>query len=121
MEKQTTEELVKRVTASLEALVLLSEHTRRSLEQELGLGSAGISKILNGTVRLQLSHVFLIAEALGVDPGQFFRWAVPPRGEPSALIARARGGEPLHGVADAQEFDEMLKQSFARLLGLQAA
>lgn len=117
-----TDEQVKHVAASLEALVLLSDRTRRSLEQELELGSAGMSKILNGTVRLQVSHVFLITQALGVDPGQFFRWAVPPQGSPSPLIARARGGQTLeNAAAEAEDFDLKLKQGLARLLGLAAS
>lgn len=117
-----TDVQVKQVAASLEALVLLSNRTRRSLEQELELGSAGMSKILNGTVRLQVSHVFLITQALGVDPGQFFRWAVPPQGAPSPLITRARGGQTVEAMAaEAEDFDLRLRQGLARLLGFEAS
>jgi transcriptional regulator with XRE-family HTH domain len=121
MDKASLDERVKHVTASLEALVLLSDRTRRSLEQELGLGSAGISKILNGTVRLQVRHVFLLSEALGVDPGQFFHWAVPPQGSPSPLLARARGSQPAEeSAAEGERFDLRVRQALARLLGLEA-
>jgi len=116
------DEQSRQVARSLEGLILISRRTRRSLEEELGLGSAGLSKILNGTVRLQMSHVFLITRALGVDPGQFFQWAVPAHGPRSPLIAQARGEQPDEAAGLAvSEFDSRVKESLARLLGFAQA
>ena len=111
-----------RLAELLSLLVRVSGRPRRSIEQELGLGSGGLGKILGGTTRLQMSHVLMILAALGVDPGDFFRWVYPFRGRSSELIenARALGGPapdaaPPPAVADAA-FDERVRESLLRLL-----
>jgi len=111
---------VQKIAESLDRLLRLSGRTRRELEEELGLGSAGVSKILKGTVRLQMSHVFLLTQALGVDPGQFFRWALPPQGTLSPLLAKALGQTKDDGAAlvDDDELERRMKRILARLLGL---
>lgn len=119
---------VARLTALLTLLIRVSGRSRRSLEEELGLGSSALSKILTGTVRLQVSHVLMIVAALGVEPGEFFRWAYPFRGRSSELIENARTlasaepEDPAPGLvsstresADA-EFDERIRESLLRLL-----
>ena len=105
---------------------------RSSLGQELGLGSAGLSGILGGTERLRMSHVLMILAALGVEPGEFFRWAYPFRGRSSELIENARTlGSPepeaaapllapdaspeISKISDTA-FDERVRQSLLRLL-----
>ncbi len=111
-----------RLAELLSLLVRVSGRPRRSLEQELGLGSGGLGKILGGTARLQMSHVLMILAALGVDPGDFFRWVYPFRGRSSELIenARALGSpEPETPVApDTSDaaFDERVRESLLRLL-----
>ncbi len=111
-----------RLAELLSLLVRVSGRPRRALEQELGLGSGGLGKILGGTTRLQMSHVLMILAALGVDPGDFFRWVYPFRGRSSELIenARALGSpEPEAPVApdtpDAA-FDERVREALLRLL-----
>ena len=111
-----------RLAELLSLLVRVSGRPRRSLEQELGLGSGGLGKILGGTARLQMSHVLMILAALGVDPGDFFRWVYPFRGRSSELIENARAlGSPAPeapsppAVADAA-FDERVRESLLRLL-----
>ena len=111
-----------RLAELLSLLVRVSGRPRRTLEQELGLGSGGLGKILGGTARLQMSHVLMILAALGVDPGDFFRWVYPFRGRSSELIENARAlGSPEPeaatppGVADAA-FDERVRDSLLRLL-----
>jgi hypothetical protein len=111
-----------RLAELLSLLVRVSGRPRRTLEQELGLGSGGLGKILGGTARLQMSHVLMILAALGVDPGDFFRWVYPFRGRSSELIENARAlGSPepelatLPAVADAA-FDERVRESLLRLL-----
>src|SRR6185436_3198483 len=111
-----------RLAELLSLLVRVSGRSRRSLEQELGLGSGGLGRILGGTARLQMSHVLMILAALGVDPGDFFRWVYPFRGRSSELIenARALGSPPPEAalppaIADAA-FDERVRESLLRLL-----
>lgn len=114
----------RRLAHLLGVLVRTSGRSLRSLEKDLGLGSAGLSKVLNGTVRLQVEHVLRITEALGVDPGDFFRWAFPYRGRPGRLIqeasaAQGRMAEEPEGAADEvpADFDEQVKKALLRLLG----
>lgn len=123
------EELHERETARLAELLSLlirvSGRSQRALEQELELGGAGLGEILGGTVGLRLGHVLMILGALGVDPGDFFRWAYPFRGQSSELIENARtlgpepevgGGEAMQSLPDTA-FDERVRQSLLRLLG----
>lgn len=110
-----------RLAELLSLLVRVSGRPRRSIEQELELGSGGLGKILGGT-KLQISHVLMILAALGVDPGDFFRWVYPFRGRSSELIESARAlGSPAPeavtppAIADAA-FDERVRESLLRLL-----
>ncbi|HKH47724.1 MAG TPA: hypothetical protein VKM72_23955 [Thermoanaerobaculia bacterium] len=114
-----------RLAELLSLLVRVSGRSRRSLEQELELGSGGLGKILGGAGRLQMSHVLMILAALGVDPGDFFRWVYPFRGRSSDLIenARALGSPPAEaavtpGTPDSPDaaFDERVRESLLRLL-----
>jgi hypothetical protein len=128
------EDLHEREAARLAELLslLVRVSGRPSLGQELGLGSAGLSEILEGTERLRMSQVLMILAALGVEPGEFFRWAYPFRGRSSELIENARtlgSPEPQpagpllpsesfsedSGISDAA-FDERVRQSLVRLL-----
>lgn len=126
------EDLHEREAARLAELLslLVRVSGRPSLGQELGLGSAGLSEILGGTERLRMSQVLMILAALGVEPGEFFRWAYPFRGRSSELIENARslgGPEPeaaptlAPGFPEASgsfdtAFDERVRQSLLRLL-----
>ena len=110
-----------RLAELLSLLVRVSGRPRQSLEQDLGLGSGGLGKILGGT-KLQMSHVLMILKALGVDPGDFFRWVYPFRGRASELIESARAlgsptpeAAPTPAIADAA-FDERVRESLLRLL-----
>lgn len=111
-----------RLAELLSLLVRVSGRSQRALEQELEL--SGVGEILNGRVGLRLGHVLMILGALGVDPGDFFRWAYPFRGQPSELIENARtlGPEPEAGGSEAAQslpdtaFDERVRQSILRLL-----
>jgi hypothetical protein len=121
------EDLHEREAARLaELLSLLVRVSGRSssLEQEMGLEGAGLSQILGGGMRLRMSHVLMILAALGVEPGEFFRWAYPFRGRSSELIENARAFEAPEpeppvvlapGAAD-DAFDERVRASLLRLL-----
>lgn len=120
---------VRRLAELLAMVVRMSGRSRRSIEAELGLGSSGLSKILNGTVRLQVSHVMSILQAVGVEPGEFFQAAFPRRGSPrrSGLMKEVRlllepdaahAADTGSGEADDQEdFDERVRLVMLRLLG----
>ena len=123
---------VRRVAELLSMVVRMSGRSRRSIEEELGLGSSGLSKILNGTVRLQMSHILSILQAVEVDPGEFFqvayprRWARRKRGlmkQVRLLMNEEPVPEPeetddLDGLEEElEDFDERVRLVMLRLLG----
>lgn len=119
---------VRRVAELLAMVVRMSGRSRRSIEEDLGLGSSGLSKILNGTVRLQMSHILSILQAVEVDPGEFFQVAYPRRRAPrkSGLMKEIRllmkeetepGPEELDDLAELEDFDERVRLVMLRLLG----
>lgn len=116
----------RRLAEILSVLIRVSGRSRRSIEEEMGLGSSGLSKILGGTVRLQVTHVLDILQALEVDPGDFFRMAFPRRRlRQSPILEKARAlirqgpGEP--GEDDAfgelPEFEERVRRVLLQILG----
>ena len=121
---------VRRVAELLAMVVRMSGRSRRSIEEELGLGSSGLSKILNGTVRLQMSHILSILQAVEVDPGEFFqvayprRWARRKRGlmkQVRLLMNEEPEPEEADDLDDLEEeledFDERVRLVMLRLLG----
>ena len=119
--KKDPEEEARRLADLLDLLVRVSNRSHRSLEEQLGLGSAGLSKILRGTVRLQASHITRICEAVGVAPGHFFQLAYPDLGPPGKLIEDTRAVLKLPPVKaerldEEDEDDEKLPKDFERKL-----
>jgi transcriptional regulator with XRE-family HTH domain len=117
----------RRLAGLLDQLVRLSKRSRRSLEADLGLGSAGLSKILKGTIRLQFSHVQSVLAALQVDPYDFFRLAYDRRRlEESPLIEQLRARvrpdreeateEELPEGGELPGFEERVRQVLLKLL-----
>lgn len=103
----------RRLAELLSVLVRVSGRSRRSIEEEMGLGSSALSKILGGTVRLQVSHVLDILAVLQVDPAEFFHMAFPRRRlRQSPLLEKARPflqpepGDP-GDSAGGDDFDEL--------------
>lgn len=93
-QEETADKEAQRLVNLLAALVRMSGRSLRSLEEELGMGSSVMSKILNGVIRPQLSYVLLIAGAIGVSPAEFFQLAYPKKTKPHPLAERvleARG------------------------------
>ncbi|HWM94585.1 MAG TPA: hypothetical protein VN493_27775 [Thermoanaerobaculia bacterium] len=119
---------IRRLSDLLEMLVQVSKRSRRSLETELGVGSSGLSKILKGTVRLQMSHVLSILDKLEVDPYDFFRVAYGRRRlEKSPLIEQLRtlveperetGTKEMErlGGDELPDFEERVRQVLLKLL-----
>lgn len=122
-----TDSEVRRLSELLEMLLQISKRSRRSLEAELGLGSSGLSKILKGTVRLQVSHVLMLLEALQVDPYDFFRVAYSERRlgqsplieQLRALIKPQKEEEPKEKEEpgdELPEFEERVRKVLLKLL-----
>jgi transcriptional regulator with XRE-family HTH domain len=117
MKSDAHEQETQRITRELHRLIRIQERSQRSVEQELGLGSAVLSKMLNGTIRLQVSHVFMLLDVLGISPGQFFRYAYPKEEKEHPSLAKLR---ELNGEAeevDSPEFDDRVRRALVRLLG----
>lgn len=121
------EDLHEREAARLADLLslLVRVSGRPSLERELESDGVDLRQILGRERRLQMSHVLAILAALGVEPGEFFRWAYPFRGRSSELIENARHfieAEPEPPVpvrapnAAEAAFDERVRESLLRLL-----
>jgi transcriptional regulator with XRE-family HTH domain len=115
----------RRIAELLSLLIRLSGRSRRSIEAEMGLGSSALSKILGGTVRLQVSHVMDILAVLQVDPGGFFRIAFPRRRlRKNPLLEKARAilqpetEEPIgdDGFDELPDFEERIRTVLLRLL-----
>lgn len=94
------EEESRRLATLLAQLIRLSRRSVRSIEQEHGVGSSGLGKVLNGTVRLQTGHIFMILETLGMTPGQFFQLAYPQREKLHPLVEELRKTQ---GLRDSEE------------------
>ena len=116
----------RRLAEILSVLIRVSGRSRRSIEEEMGLGSSGLSKILGGTVRLQVTHVLDILKALQVDPGDFFRMAFPRRRlRQSPILEKARAlilqgpGEPEEDdeFGELPEFEERVRRVLLQILG----
>lgn len=113
----------------LSAFLQAASRSRQSVEHQMGFSAGYLSKILGGTVELRMRHVFLLLEALGVDPGSFFTLAFPPSGSPEQrwLVEAVRRSLGLAGppaepaapgttaVTDAG-LDEAVRRSLLRLL-----
>ncbi len=111
------------VAQALSTAVRIAGRSRLSLERQMELSSGYLSKILGGTVELRMRHVFMILDALEVDPADFFRAAFPRRNGSSRDEAGQRLENfelpPMQEPASftSAEIDEQVKRSIARLLG----
>ncbi|HZF12817.1 MAG TPA: hypothetical protein VFE33_28855 [Thermoanaerobaculia bacterium] len=116
------DEEVRRLTEALALVVRVGDQTRQSIERRLGMSSGYLSKILGGTVDLRARHILAISAAAGIDPGDFFAIAVPrTRSTNARLLAEFQAALGQRASAEAEsdaDFDERVKRSLARLLGL---
>jgi transcriptional regulator with XRE-family HTH domain len=104
----------RRLAELLTLLVRFSGRSHRALEEELGFGSAFLSKILRGNVRLQASHIIRICEVLGVEPYYFFKIAYPrAKKPPGPLILQTRVSLGLEAMDDE---DAVLEEKIKRVL-----
>lgn len=108
----------RRMAELLSRSIGASGQRRRAVEEKIGLSSAGMSKILRGTVRLQVHHILRILRHLDIHPSAYFH-ALYPHIVPSAggdQLLRLTGRE--REVQDA--FNERLRQGLLELLGVKA-
>src|SRR5439155_8671852 len=98
----------------------LDHRSVRSVEQDLGLGSSALGKVLNGTIRLQVSHIFMVLNVLEMTPAQFFH-SVYPRKPPMHRLTRdlreAQGLPAVDEEQDDPELEEKVKRVLLRILG----
>jgi hypothetical protein len=109
----------RRLARLLLTLLRTANRSVRSVEQQMGVGSSGLGKVLNGTIRLQMGHIFLVLEALDMTPGQFFHLAYPGR-QPAHAVSdqflRERGMEPADPEIDAPEMESLVRRTVLRMM-----
>ncbi|HEV7504699.1 MAG TPA: helix-turn-helix domain-containing protein [Thermoanaerobaculia bacterium] len=71
------EEETLRLGQVLKALAKSREKSIRSLEQKMEVADGIFYKVLNGKITMQMRHLLMIVEALGMRPAEFFEAAYP--------------------------------------------
>jgi len=66
-----------RILRRLKLLIHLSKPTQREIEERAGMSRGYLSQILGGNVELKLRHLFLVLEALAIEPREFFSQVYP--------------------------------------------
>lgn len=107
----------------LQTVIGASGHSRRSIEQRLGLTGGHLSKILHGVVDLKVRHVLWLCEALGMTPVRFFQIAAATAGAESQgeiLEKVSNVGTGLNAAsadgADSGDLEELVLQSMRKIL-----
>ncbi|HBL28138.1 MAG TPA: hypothetical protein DD490_14995 [Acidobacteria bacterium] len=110
----------RRLADLLALLVRMSGRSHRSIEHDLGFGSAFLSKILRGDVRLQTTHILRICEVLEIEPYHFFKMAYPKaKRPPGLLLVKVREAAGLDPVAEEDAaLEEKIKRILRKLLNL---
>lgn len=103
-----------RLATLLASLAKTKGRSIRSLEQQMGVGTSIFHKVLKGEVTLQVRHVLMIADAVGIDWDEFFHLAYPRRAQP----AEGSVIEDLEAALEDEElpeFEERVKQVLHQL------
>jgi len=114
--KSKYEEEAARLTDLLFRLVRLSGRSVRSIEHQLGVGSSALGKVLKGNIRLQVGHILMIADTLGLSPDQFFQLAYPKKALPHPLGAELMRVQGIK-TADEQEIEAIVRKILAEIFG----
>jgi hypothetical protein len=108
-----------RLARLLGQLLKLDGRSVRSVEQLLGLGSSGLGKVLNGNIRLQVSHVLMVTNVLEMTPAQFFHMAYPTKPRPHRLMSELRRTQGLpiedENETESPEFEARVRRVFVRI------
>jgi transcriptional regulator with XRE-family HTH domain len=78
---------IKRILELLRTLSRMLGLTNREIERRMGLTPSYLSRLYGGFIEVKLEHVFGIARAMGLKPGEFFEFAYPSRTEPPSEAA----------------------------------
>jgi transcriptional regulator with XRE-family HTH domain len=90
----------RRIAALLHSLVKFSGRSMRSIEEELGVGSSSLAKVLKGAIQLQFGHILKILDVLDVSPAQFFHVAYSGRVRANKLVEQWRRYEEMDAGRD---------------------
>jgi transcriptional regulator with XRE-family HTH domain len=82
------EEETLRLGQVLKALAKSREKSIRSLEQKMEVADGIFYKVLNGKITMQMRHLLMIVEALGMRPAEFFEAAYPKTTRPVQKASR---------------------------------
>ena len=66
-----------RLAALLVSLAGSKKISMRALEKKVGVGDSVFAKVVSGKVTLQMRHILLMCDGLGVEWGDFFAQAYP--------------------------------------------
>lgn len=69
----------KRLCTLLDEAIHASRRSRRGIERKLGWGQGYLGSLLHGRIELKVSHVYILARELGIEPLSLFLQASPPR------------------------------------------
>jgi len=105
----------RRLARLLGSLLKLDHRSVRSVEQDLGLGSSALGKVLNGNIRLQASHIFMVLNVLEMTPAQFFHMVYPRKPRMHRLTQELREAQGLP-AADEEPNDPELEAKVKRIL-----
>ncbi|HEX2224254.1 MAG TPA: helix-turn-helix transcriptional regulator [Thermoanaerobaculia bacterium] len=117
MTDRYTEE-ARRLGDLLLSLAKTRKRSIRSLEKEMGVAASSLRKALTGEANLQVRHVLMIADALGIDWAELFQMAYPSRGAARPL----RDPDGLQGDAtdsasgNEVDLDEGMRRALLRAL-----
>ncbi|HEX4966102.1 MAG TPA: helix-turn-helix domain-containing protein [Thermoanaerobaculia bacterium] len=77
------EEEILRLGQVLKGLAKSREKSIRSLEQKMQVADGIFYKVLNGKITMQVRHLLMIVEALGMSPAELFAAAYPKTVRPA--------------------------------------
>jgi len=108
----------RRLARLLGGLLKLDHRSVRSVEQDLGLGSSALGKVLNGNIRLQVSHIFMVLNVLEMTPAQFFHTVYPRKPALHRLTQELREAQGLPAVDEPNdpELEAKIKRILLRIL-----
>jgi len=91
------EEETLRLGQVLKALAKSREKSIRSLEQKMEVADGIFYKVLNGKITMQMRHLLMIVEALGMRPAEFFEAAYPKTTRPAPRVPKDEEEGDLEG------------------------
>ena len=78
--------LTREVMERLRLLIFATKITQAEIERRVGFSRGYLSQLLNGAVDMKLHHLLEIADAMGIEAGDFFA-ALFPRSRPAIFDA----------------------------------